>query len=429
MHNNKAPGDNPQTSNSQTPDNDESSVSIYDVFRQHHRENSRPINLTVGNPNLPPPAEYYDAMNAVLKDISSQQWNGHGYMVEADPFGLCKKISNGLSDQFRVNFDSQDVLITVGATGALDVISKTVLDPAGPCATAVEDNEVIIMAPYFVEYINIVEANGGVPVVVHTDATFHLDFAAIEASIRPRTKMIWINSPNNPTGTVYSENELAQLARIVAQKEKAFGTRIYIVEDAVYDTIYFDKGEVPSLVNLHPRLFRVNSWSKSLSLSGERIGYFATHPEIGDVSERAALRDALFLNMRMRVVHAPLLQHRIIARLPFGCVTDIDYYRRNIETLHGCIDSLGFKVMPPQGTFYLWATLPTQFEDESQFRQLAMHGNEPLLYLPGFLFGGNLYRRCVRFTACVGYSEIERACGRLKEIISNSVEKKVSTCR
>ena len=412
----------------QGPNEDEAPVSIYDVFRQARSDNSNPINLTVGNPNLPPPPEYYDAMNAVLADISSQKWNGHGYMVEADPFGLCVKIADALSDQFHLNFDSKDVLITVGATGALDVISKTVLDASGPCATAPEDNEVIIMAPYFVEYINIVEANGGVPVVVHTNSSFGLDLDAIETAIRPRTKMIWINSPNNPTGTVYSENELVRLAEIVGRKEKEYGTRIYIVEDAVYDTIFFGEGDVPSLVNLHPRLFRVNSWSKSISLSGERIGYFATHPKIGDAQERAAIRDALFLNMRMRVVHAPLLQHRIIARLPFGCVTNIDYYRRNIETLHQCIDALGFKVMPPRGTFYLWAVLPEQFEDESHFRPLAMKGNEPLLYLPGFLFGGSRYRRCVRFSACVGYGEIERACGRLNNIIMESTENISSGC-
>jgi aspartate aminotransferase len=395
---------------------EDENVSIYDVFSQEHSENSNPINLTVGNPNLPPPPLYYEAMTAVLNEITAQKWNGHGYMVAEDPFGLCAKLANYLREQFNVPFESKDVRITVGATGALDVISKTVLDPAGPCASAPEDNEVIVVAPYFVEYINIIEANGGIPVVVHSNERFGLDLEALDKAIRPRTKMIWINSPNNPTGTIYSANELKELAALVKRKENAFGKKIYVVEDAVYDTIHFLQGEVPSMVTLHPHLFRVNSWSKSLSLAGERIGHFATHPYIGTESERNDLRDALFLNMRMRVVHAPLLQHRILARLPVDCVTDIEYYRRNIKTLYNTLKSLGFDVLPPKGTFYLWAVLPSCLDDEKSFRNLVMDGNDPLLYLPGVMFGGERYRRCVRFSACVAFEDIQRACVKLKKI-------------
>jgi aspartate aminotransferase len=396
----------------------EASVSIYDVFRQSRSENVNPINLTVGNPNLPPPPEYYDAMTEVVTEITSQQWNGHGYMVEEDPFGLCVKIADYLNARFQADFDSRDVGITVGATGALDVICKTVLDPAGPCAAMGKGNEVIVLAPYFVEYTNIIEANGGVPVVVHTNEHFGLDLGAIEAAIGPDTRMMLVNSPNNPTGAIYSAKELTALARLVSRKEQEFGTSIYFIEDAVYDTIHFTDEPVPSLVDLHPRLFRVNSWSKSLSLSGERIGYFAIHPDIDTDTNRSQLREALFLNMRMRVVHAPLFQHRILARLPVDCVTDIGYYRRNIETLYTCLKELGFGVNPPMGTFYLWCVLPDDFSDEEAFRPLVMSGDNPLLYLPGAIFGGNHYRRCVRFSACVSFEEIERACEKLREIIA-----------
>ncbi|MBN2528540.1 MAG: aminotransferase class I/II-fold pyridoxal phosphate-dependent enzyme [Deltaproteobacteria bacterium] len=407
------------TKNKKTNAKENAAVSIYDVFRQSADANTRPINLTVGNPNLPPPLAYYDAMDEVLLEIRNQHWNGHGYMVEEDPFGLCKKIAKNLNQRFDAHFVPKDVRITVGATGALDVITKTVLDVGGPCAESPDENEVIIMAPYFVEYVNIVKTNGGIPVIVHTDSTFRLDFEAIENAIRPRTKMIWINSPNNPTGAIYSEAELKRLAQIIAKKEKQYGINIYVIEDAVYDTIHFMEDEVPSLINLHPRLFRVNSWSKSLSLSGERIGYFATHPGIADEETRTALRDALFLNMRMRVVHAPLLQHRILARLPVDCVTDISYYRQNIQSLYEALNECGFTVMPPQGTFYLWAVLPFEFEDETDFRPLAMAGTEPLLYLPGALFGGERYNRCVRFSACVAFEDIQRACDKLRQLICN----------
>lgn len=400
---------------------DDSTTSIYDVFRQPQGKNSNPINLTVGNPNLPPPKEYYTAMDEVLGEIRNQKWNGHGYMVEQDPFGLCQKISTHLKQQFGALFESQDVGITVGATGALDVISKTLLDPNGPCSQRGDNPEVLILAPYFVEYINIIQSNGGVPVIVHTNTEYGLDLQKIEAAINPQTKMIWINSPNNPTGSIYSQNELTALAKIVSRKEKQFDKPIYIVEDAVYDTIHFRGERVPSLVPLHPHLFRVNSWSKSLSLSGERIGYFAMHPDIGSVAQRTTLRDALFLNMRMRVVHAPLLQHRILARLPADCATDIHYYQRNIETLYQCLKQLNFRVVAPQGTFYLWALLPEQFANETQFRTLVMNGDEPLLYLPGFLFGGKKYNRCVRFSACVPFAEIERACAKLEDAVPKSM--------
>ena len=396
----------------------EAPVSIYDVFRQSRSENIHPINLTVGNPNLPPPPEYYEAMTEVMTEITSQKWNAHGYVVEEDPFGLCVKIADHLNTRFRSQFDSRDVGITVGATGALDVICKTVLDPDGPCSQMGKGNEVIILAPYFVEYTNIIEANGGVPVAVHTNEKAGLDLEAIEAALGPNTRMMLVNSPNNPTGTIYSAAELSALAQLVSRKEKEFGTTVYLIEDAVYDTIHFAEEPVPSLVDLHPRLFRVNSWSKSMSLSGERIGYFAMHPNIGADANRLALREALFLNMRMRVVHAPLFQHRILARLPVDCVTDIAYYRRNIETLYHCLKELGFGVNPPMGTFYLWSVLPEHFSDEEAFRPLAMSGDNPLLYLPGAIFGGNHYHRCVRFSACVAYEEIERACDKLRHVVS-----------
>jgi aspartate/methionine/tyrosine aminotransferase len=142
------------------------------------------------------------------------------------------------------------------------------------------------------------------------------------------------------------------------------------------------------------------------------------HPGCSTRAGMLELVDALKLNMRMRVVHAPLLQHRVVARLPLHGLTDVETYRHNVERLHLTLSSLGFGVMRPEGTFYLWATLPDRFASEQEFGRIARDGAAPLLYLPGTLFGGESYSRCVRFSACVPLSEIERACARLHEISS-----------
>lgn len=391
-------------------------TSIYDVFRHESQEGRDPINLTVGNPNLKPPECYYTAMHEVVQDVENMSWNGHGYVVDEDPFGLCQRIADYLGEQFGVPFLGRDVAMTVGATGALDVILKTLLDPRGPCAEQDDQDEVIVNAPYFVEYLNLVRGNGGTPVVVHTNANYTLDIAALSDAITTRTKAIILNSPNNPTGTIYDESDLINLTNLLKVKKQELGQTIYVIEDAVYDTIHFKSGLVPSIIPFYDAVFRVNSYSKSMSLSGERIGYYATHPHIVSEQRLPILRSALHLNMRMRVVHAPLFQHRILARLPVDCATDITYYQRNVDCLYQCLTELGFGVQQPQGTFYLWAELPAYFESEMHFRELALDGSEPLLYLPGFLFGGEQYDHCVRFSACVSYETIEKACVKLRQI-------------
>ncbi|HEX2959629.1 MAG TPA: hypothetical protein VHO70_22525, partial [Chitinispirillaceae bacterium] len=163
---------------------------------------------------------------------------------------------------------------------------------------------------------------------------------------------------------------------------------------------------------------------KSMSLSGERIGYFAVHPGFGDEETRSALRSTLYLNMRMRVVHAPLLQHRVLAKLPANCYTDVNYYRVNVETLYACVSNIGYVSDMPEGTFYLWVVLPERYNGEERFRKFAQAGNDPLLYLPGVLFGGELYRNCVRFSCCVSQETIKQACVKLYKIDKNIVNER-----
>ncbi len=393
--------------------------SIYDVFRREQREGYKPINLTIGNPNLKPPAVYYEAMRDLLFDFENSEWNMHGYIVDEDPFGLCRKIAQKLSTDYNMTFEVKGVAITVGATGAIDIILKTILDQAFDDQVQNTTGEVIIIAPYFIEYINIVKSNNGRVVIVNSNDRYGLDISAIEKSITANTKAIIINSPNNPTGKVYSEEELMRLADLLKRKNNEYCTSINVLEDSVYDTIVFTSEPVPSMIPHYPFVFKVNSYSKSMSLSGERIGYFAVHPGIGDVEKRDCLRSALHLNMRMRVVHAPMLQHRILAKLPVNCVTDVNYYKINIETLYACVTDIGFIAEIPEGTFYLWATLPEHYKGEERFREFAQTGNDPLLYLPGTLFGGEAYRNCIRFSCCVSEEIIKEACKKLHQIDKN----------
>lgn len=394
----------------------EQTVSIYDVFRGEKRDGYKPINLTIGNPNLKPPALYYQAMREVLDELESAEWNKQGYIVDEDPFGLCRKVAQKLSADYKLNFNKRDIVITVGATGAIDVILKTLLEIEG-CDPLLEPvGEVIIIAPYFVEYINMVKSNNGRAIIVYSNEQYGLDIEEIETSITEYTKAIIINSPNNPTGKVYSREELKQLAEVLQKKNREYGISISVIEDSVYDTIVFSEKTVPSILPYYSFVFKVNSYSKSMSLSGERIGYFAIHPDFGKGGSCEWLRTALHLNMRMRVVHAPSLQHRVLAKLPENCITNIDYYRENIETLHACLKNIGYNSDVPAGTFYLWVSLPEHYKGEERFREIAQAGNAPLLYLPGVLFGGERYKNCVRFSCCVSNDTIQQACSKLNEI-------------
>lgn len=396
------------------------SPSIYDVFRLGRTDGATPIDLTIGNPHLKPPACYYEALEATVRELRELPENGHGYVTSGDPFGFCRNIATDLSQRFGAPFAAKDILPTVGATGAIDVILKTIVRPAvdvgRPGSAARLPDEVVVVAPYFVEYLNLVRGNGAVPVVVESTSDFQLDVPRIAAAIGPRTRAILVNSPNNPTGRIYSEDSLKELAVALESKNREFGIRVVAIEDAVYDTIVFGNRDVPSMVPHYGCLVRVNSYSKSLSLSGERLGHLAVHPDFAPDEQRAEFVADLNLNMRMRVVHAPLLQHRVVARMPVRCLVDVEAYHRNVDRLHLTLSSLGFGVGRPEATFYLWAVLPEEFESEEEFRRLAHDGPSPLHYLPGALFGGQAYRRCVRFSTCVPFSEIERACARLHEI-------------
>ena len=279
--------------------------------------------------------------------------------------------------------------MTCGAAGALNVVMKTLLDPG---------DEVIILSPFFVEYNFYVDNHGGVTRIVPTDAEFNLDLAAIEAAITDKTKAVLINSPNNPTGQVYSGQSLQALGRLLDEAGEDLARTIYLISDEPYRKIVYDGCEVPSVMAATSNAIVVSSYSKDLSLPGERIGYLAVHPLIRD---KAALLDGLTLaNRILGFVNAPALMQRVVARLQ-GVSVDSTIYARRREVFCRVLDQAGFDYVRPRGAFYLFPKTPV---DDVEFCRILQE--EKILAVPGRGFGAPGY---IRLAFCVDEKVIEGA--------------------
>ena len=231
------------------------------------------FDFSIGNPDVPPPAKF----STVLRELVEQEEPGvHGYMANAG-FPLVREaIANRLAAEQQVSFTANGLLKTRGASGGLNVLFKALLDPG---------DEVMVFAPYFVEYRFYVDNHGGEVKVVATDADFNLDLKAIEAALSAKTKIVLINSPNNPTGQIYPAADLQALGRLLDEAGKRFGTTIYLVSDEPYRNIVFDNHIVPPLMTATTNAIIASSYSKELSLPGERIGYLAVHPQMADKAQ------------------------------------------------------------------------------------------------------------------------------------------------
>jgi aspartate aminotransferase len=251
--------------------------------------------------------------------------------------------------------------------------------------------EVIIFSPYFVEYLSYVENAGGKPVIVKTmKDTFQIDVEALENSITTKTKAIIINSPNNPTGVVYSKDSLEYMRHIIEERESDYGTDIYIISDEPYISIAYDGVKVPNLLSIFKNCITVNSFSKSLALPGERIGYVAASSRIEDVN--LLMGAMVSLNRTLGFVNAPALFQRVIAE-NLETTVDTEFYKEKRDILYNHITSIGFKCVKPQGAFYLFMKAP--IEDDAAFCKSAVKHN--LLIVPGSGFG------------CPGYVRIATA--------------------
>jgi aspartate aminotransferase len=288
--------------------------------------------------------------------------------------------------------------MTVGAGGALNVVLKTILNPG---------EEVIIPSPYFVEYNFYLDNHQGEPVIVPTKSDFSLDLEAIASKISEKTRAVLIDTPNNPTGKVYTEEELKGLADLLRNRSQKIGQPIYLISDEPYRKIAYDNIFVPSIFNAYSESFVVTSFSKDLSLAGERIGYAAIHP---DISDREMLIEGLvFCNRVIGFVNAPALMQRAVARLLEESV-DISQYQKKRDMLYQGLTSFGYEVSKPGGAFYLFPKSP--IEDDVSFVDALREEN--ILTVPGSGFQGPGY---FRIAYCVADKTIEKALPGFERVI------------
>jgi len=352
--------------------------------------------FSLGNPNVPAPAEVGTAIQEILDEEKSTYV--HGYMSNAGYEDVRKTIAQSINQKFDTKFDATNIVMTVGAAGGLNVILKTLLNPG---------DEVITFAPFFGEYRGYTANHQGILVVVAPNTVdFQPNLTEFALKITKKTKAVIVNNPNNPTGVVYSKETVKKMAAILEEKQKEFGTDIYIVSDEPYRELVYDGVDVPYLTKYYKNTIVGYSYSKSLSLPGERIGYLVIPDEAADSEDIKA--GASVATRILGFVNAPSLMQRVVAK----CVDakcDVEAYNRNRELLYNGLIDLGFECVKPQGAFYLFVKSPT--EDEKVFCDIAKKYN--VLIVPGSAFGCPGY---VRIVYCVSYDTIKNSLPKFAEI-------------
>jgi len=341
--------------------------------------------FSLGNPDIEPPQVVKEALK---KAINSDIPKMHGYMSNAGYPEVRAALAANLRKTVGVPLEAKHIVMECGAGGALNVVLKTLLDP---------DEEVIVLAPYFSEYLFYTDNHGGKPVIVNTDPeTFQPDPQRIYEAITPRTKGIIINTPNNPSGVVYSRQTLEKLAEKINEREKEFGTKICVISDEPYVKIVYDGVEVPSVFSIFKNSIIVNSFSKSLSLPGERIGFIAVNPLMGDTT---SLVDGLiFATRTLGFVNAPALFQRILPE-SLDATVDVDAYRKRRDMLYEIITEAGLECLKPEGAFYLFPKSP--IDDDVAFCKAALRYN--LVIVPGTGYG---FKGHFRLAYCVNEKTI-----------------------
>ncbi len=358
------------------------------------------FDFSLGNPDAPPPAEFDKVLAKVVNDKLA---GAHSYMPNAGHLWVREAIAAQMSREQNVTVSANDMLLTCGAAGGLNVVMKAILNPG---------DEVILLAPYFVEYNFYVDNHGGITRVVNCDNEFNPDPDAIRDVINERTKAIIVNSPNNPSGQIYSREILAELGAMLRQKSEELGTTIFMIADEPYRKIVFENMEVPSIFKACSNSIIVSSYSKDLSLPGERIGYLAVHPEI---SEKKDLLEALSLaNRILGFVNAPALMQRVVAGLQ-GTSVNKTLYERRREMFCNILSEAGYDFVPPRGAFYIFPKAP--IADDVKFCTILQE--EKILAVPGRGFG---YPGHFRLAFCVPDEVIENSAAAFKRAFEKATQ-------
>ena len=354
------------------------------------------FDFSLGNPSVPAPDSVREAIIELLNTTDPTVL--HGYMSNAGFEDVRQTIAESLNRRFDTKFSAKNLIMTVGAASGLNVILKTILNPG---------EEVIVFAPYFLEYGAYVRNYDGVLVEISPDTTtFQPNLAEFEQKITPKTRAVIVNTPHNPTGVVYSEETIKKLSAILEAKQKEFGTVIYLISDEPYRELAYDGVEVPYLTKYYNNTVVGYSYSKSLSLPGERIGYLVI-PDEADGSEEL-ISAATIANRTLGCVNAPSLIQKVVAK----CVdakTDLAAYDKNRQALYDGLKECGFECIKPQGAFYLFVKSPV--EDEKAFCEAGKKYN--ILMVPGSSFACPGY---VRLAYCVSYETIVNSLPEFKKL-------------
>ena len=353
--------------------------------------------FSLGNPNVPAPEAVKTAIRELLDEENPVVL--HGYTnSNAGYEDVRQAVADSVNEKFGTNFGSKNITMTVGAAGGLNVILKSLLNPG---------DEVIAFAPYFGEYRSYTNNYDGVLVEISPNTgTFQPKLEEFEEKITAKTKAVIVNTPNNPTGVVYSEETIKRMAAIMEAKQKEFGTEIYLISDEPYRELAYDGVEVPYLTKYYANTIVGYSYSKSLSLPGERIGYLVIPDEAAD-SEKL-ISAANVATRILGFVNAPTLQQKVVKKC-LGEKTDISYYNRNRETLYNGLKDLGSECIKPEGAFYLFVKSPVA--DEKEFCAAAKKYN--ILIVPGSSFACPGY---VRLAYCVSYETIVNSLPKFAEL-------------
>ena len=332
--------------------------------------------FSLGNPNTPAPEIIRKTAIELLSEADPVFL--HGYMSNVGYENVRDQLAVSLNERYHTAYERKHLIMTVGAAGAMNVALKTILDPG---------DEVMVQAPYFGEYNNYISNFDGVPLIISPkEEDFSLNLAEMEEKISPKTKALILNSPNNPTGVIYPVEDLKALADLLKKKQAEYGHAIYLISDEPYREIIFGNYEVPHLPDFYDNTFVGYSYSKSLSLPGERIGYLLISPAMEDVDE--VIGAASVANRILGFVNAPSLFQQVVGRCA-NETSDMGVYIRNREVLYRELTAYGYQMVEPKGAFYMFPKCP--IPDDKAFCQAAKKYR--ILIVPGSTFMGPGYFR------------------------------------
>ena len=353
--------------------------------------------FSLGNPSVLPPVQIKEAIQDILNEEDENYV--HGYMSNSGYEDVRRKIAEKINRENSTSFSENNIIMTVGAAGGLNVALKTIINP---------EDEVIVFAPFFGEYANYVANFDGKLVVISPNLeSFQPNLDELKEKITAKTKAIIVNTPNNPTGVIYSEDTINNIADILREKEQEYNTCIYLISDEPYRELVYDNEVVPYITKYYNNTIVGYSYSKSLSLPGERIGYLVIPNELDYYEE--VYNGACVANRILGYVNAPSLMQQVVARCVDAKV-DIEIYNKNRELLYKALTEYGYECIKPQGAFYLFVKAPGG--DDVEFTNAAK--KHRILVVPGSSFGCPGY---CRIAYCVDYKTIEKSLVEFKNVI------------